>query len=126
MRFRKKVPAEVREVLKEQLRKYKKNMTMTKEELHELESWVAAGNSPFNNGDFIYEENGWPMDFVSAMRFVRDMMDELNESSVEERACVMDEKNILLEDNDTASDQNIAKSDWFAQWIDPEAELPFL
>lgn len=42
MRFRKNVPAEHREFLHEQLKQYKKEMTMTKNELRELEKWVAS------------------------------------------------------------------------------------
>lgn len=41
MKFRKNVPAEHREFLQEQLKQYKKEMTMTKNELRELEKWVA-------------------------------------------------------------------------------------
>ena len=69
MRFRKNVPAEHREFLQEQLKQYKKEITMSKDELRELEKWVASGRSPYDNGDYIYSENGCPMDFVSAMRF---------------------------------------------------------
>lgn len=48
MRFRKNVPAEHREFLQEQLKQYKKEMTMTKNELRELEKWVASGRSPYD------------------------------------------------------------------------------
>ncbi|RGZ03406.1 hypothetical protein DXA08_19310 [Blautia obeum] len=46
MRFRKNVPAEHREFLQEQLKQYKKEITMSKDELRELEKWVASGRSP--------------------------------------------------------------------------------
>ena len=58
MRFRKNVPAEHREFLQEQLKQYKKEITMSKDELRELEKWVASGRSPYDNGDYIYSENG--------------------------------------------------------------------
>ena len=45
MRFRKNVPAEHREFLQEQLKQYKKEITMSKDELRELEKWVASGRS---------------------------------------------------------------------------------
>ena len=51
MRFRKNVPAEHREFLQEQLKQYKKEMIMTKDELRELEKWVASGRSSYDNGD---------------------------------------------------------------------------
>ena len=47
MRFRKNVPAEHREFLQEQLKQYKKEITMSKDELRELEKWVASGRSYF-------------------------------------------------------------------------------
>ena len=75
MRFHKNVPLEHREILAEQLKKYEKEMAMTSEERKELHKWVASGRSPYDNGDYIYGENGWPMDFVSAMRFEADQME---------------------------------------------------
>ena len=51
MRFRKNVPAEHREFLLEQLKQYKKEITMTKDELRELKKWVASGRCKFcSNG----------------------------------------------------------------------------
>ena len=85
MRFRKNVPAEHREFLQELLKQYKKEMTMMKDELRELEKWVASGRSPYDNGDYIYSENGCPMDFVSAMRFQDEMYEWWMSLSEEER-----------------------------------------
>ena len=85
MRFRKNVPAEHREFLQEQLKQYKKEITMSKDELRELEKWVASGRSPYDNGDYIYSENGCPMDFVSAMRFQDEMYEWWTSLSKEER-----------------------------------------
>ena len=72
MRFRKNVPQEVREILKQQLDEYEETTAMTKSERRELYSWVAAGHSPYENGDWLYDEWGNPMDFVSALRFWED------------------------------------------------------
>ena len=110
MRFRKNVPAEHREFLQEQLKQYKKEMTMTKNELHELEKWVASGRSPYDNGDYIYSENGCPMDFVSAMRSEEEREQELRE---------------LCGDYDTVSDSIIIDTEWSDPAMDPDAELPF-
>ena len=85
MRFRKNVPAEHREFLQEQLKQYKKEITMSKDELRELEKWVASGRSPYDNGDYIYSENGCPMDFVSAMRFQDEMYESLTAALVLQR-----------------------------------------
>ena len=51
----------------------------------ELHKWVASGRSPYDNGDYIYGENGWPMDFVSAMRFEADQMEWFASLSEEEK-----------------------------------------
>ena len=53
MRFYKNVPQENREFLKEQLKKYEKEMAMTSGERKELHKWVASGRSPYDNGDYI-------------------------------------------------------------------------
>ena len=58
---------------------------MTKDELRELKKWVASGRSPYDNGDYIYSENGCPMDFVSAMRFQDEMYEWWMSLSEEER-----------------------------------------
>ena len=110
MRFRKNVPAEHREFLQEQLKQYKKEITMSKDELRELEKWVASGRSPYDNGDYIYSENGCPMDFVSAMRF----QDEMYEWWMSLRG-----------DYDTVSDSIIINTEWSDPVMDPDAELPF-
>ena len=85
MRFHKNVPLEHREFLTEQLKKYEKEMAMTSEERKELHKWVIIGRSPYGNGDHIYGENGWPMDFVSAMRFEADQMEWFASLSEEEK-----------------------------------------
>jgi len=46
----------------------------TKQEQSDLREWVAAGNSPFDNPYMISGENGWPLDFISAIRIDEDMM----------------------------------------------------
>ena len=66
-------------------KKYEKEMAMTSEERKELHKWVASGRSPYDNGDYIYGENGWPMDFVSAMRFEADQMEWFASLSEEEK-----------------------------------------
>ncbi len=46
------------------------------EEKDALRNWVRAGNSPYDNGDFIAEESGCPMDFINALRLMKDMYRE--------------------------------------------------
>ena len=122
MRFRKNVPAEHREFLQEQLKQYKKEITMTKDELRELKKWVASGRSPYDNGDYIYSENGCPMDFVSAMRFQDEMYEWWTSLSEEEREQELRE---LRGDYDTVSDSIIINTEWSDPVMDPDAEFPF-
>lgn len=85
MKFHESVSLEKRDVLLQQLRKYEKEVTMTIEERRDLYEWVADGESPYDNGYNINGENGWPMDFVSAMRFVSDQTDWFMDLSKEEQ-----------------------------------------
>lgn len=123
MRFRKNVPAEHREVLKEQLKQYKKEMNLTKEELRELERWVSSGHSPYDNGNLIYGENGWPLDYVSALRAESEMLEWFNGLSEEEREKYLQE---LRSEHDTASDDVNIIADWYDSAMDPDAEMPFI
>jgi hypothetical protein len=59
----------------EMLRAYEKtHVDMTAQERMELRAWVSAGNSAADNPYFLCGENGCPMDFIAAGRFVDDMM----------------------------------------------------
>ena len=92
------------------------------DELRELEKWVASGRSPYDNGDYIYSENGCPMDFVSAMRFQDEMYEWWMSLSEEEREQELRE---LRGDYDTVSDSIIINTEWSDPVMDPDAELPF-
>jgi len=74
MKFQKHVPKEDREILREQLKQYEKETEMTPEEREELHEWVASGRSPYTNGDYICYDGGYPVDFVSALRTLKDIM----------------------------------------------------
>lgn len=122
MRFHKNVPQENREVLKEQLKKYEAEMAMTSLERKELHKWVASGRSPYDNGDYIYSENGWPMDFVNAMRFVEEQIEWFQNLSEEEREEFLRENHLQY---DTATEEPILQDSYYAKYWDPEEELPF-
>lgn len=122
MRFHKNVPQENREFLTEQLKKYEKEMTMTCDERRELYKWVASGRSPYDNGDYICGENGWPLDFISALRFQDEQMEWFESLSEEE-------KEALRHDNepqyDTQADEPLFCISLYLNSLDPEEELPF-
>lgn len=62
------------ELLKEfkrEMRSYLKQFPdATLEEKRDLRRWVNAGHSPYENGDFIVNDDGVPMDFINAQRFL--------------------------------------------------------
>ena len=41
----------------------------TPEEKKALRRWVNSGHSPYENGDYIVNDDGGPMDFINALRF---------------------------------------------------------
>ena len=86
MKFNKNVPLEHQEILIKQLKEYEHNFTnMTREERHLLQMWVRNGNSPYDNGDYVCDDNCRPMDFVNTLRFWEDMkecLDALSEIDV--------------------------------------------
>ena len=122
MRFHKNVPQENRELLREQLKKYEAEMAMTSLERKELHKWVASGRSPYDNGDYIYSENGWPMDFVNAMRFVDDQIQWFQNLSEEEREELLKENQPQY---DTITEEPILQDSCYAKYWNPEEELPF-
>ena len=62
------------ETLKQMMKQYLKTIPdATPEEIVEPQNWVKEGNSPYENGDGVCGENGWPLDFISTMRFWDDM-----------------------------------------------------
>ena len=86
MKFNKNVPLEHQEILIKLLKEYEHNFTnMTREERHLLHMWVRNGNSPYDNGDYVCDDNCRPMDFVNTLRFWEDMkecLDALSENDV--------------------------------------------
>lgn len=100
----------------------KKEMTMTNEERRELHKWVAKDRSPYDNGDFIYGENGWPMDFVSALRFVDDQLEWFASLSEEEQEALHHNNEPQY---DTQMDEPVFCVVPYLCEVDPDAELPF-
>ena len=45
---------------------------MTREERRLLHEWVSSGHSTYDNGSYIYGA-GVPLDFVSALRYEREV-----------------------------------------------------
>ena len=88
MKFRKGISMEIQRMLMAQLEEYEQNMQMNKVERKELHAWVANGHSPYDNGDYIYGEDGCPMDFISASRLAEEQIqwfDSLTEEDQKSR-----------------------------------------
>lgn len=49
---------------------------VTPTEKAELLKWIKAGNSPYSNDEFVYDDAGCPMDYINAMRFWEAMHEE--------------------------------------------------
>ena len=70
-------PETLREWKAELLREFKREMRSylkrfpdaTQEEKRDLRRWVNSGHSPYE-GDYIVNDDGGPMDFISAQRFL--------------------------------------------------------
>lgn len=71
-------PETLKEWTEELLKEFKREMQTylkqfpdaTPEEKRDLRRWVNAGHSPYDNGDFIVNDDGGPMDFINAQRFL--------------------------------------------------------
>lgn len=48
----------------------------TPEERQALREWVKSGHSPYENGDYVADESGGPMDFIRAWRFQEEEYQE--------------------------------------------------
>ena len=72
MRFSKKITAARKEYLTELLRQYEERTPMSSNEHAELRQWVMEGNSPYDNGWYLCDEDGCLLDYVSAIRIVHD------------------------------------------------------
>ena len=69
MNFSENVSDEMREILELELHRYKNEIgVMTNEEWNLLIDWVYSGHSPYTNNSDVFDDDGWPMDFISTLR----------------------------------------------------------
>ncbi len=73
MSFNRLVETELREMLTVELEKYESEHKITESEKEELYAWVADGHSPCVNPHGLSDENGDPIDFVSAMNLSEEL-----------------------------------------------------
>ena len=69
--------AEQQRALKREMQFYLKQFPdATPEEKRALRRWVNSGRSPYENGDYVVNDDGGPMDFIHALRFLEDEYQE--------------------------------------------------
>lgn len=56
----------------------------THEELIELKTWISEGNNYTDNGNYLSNENGQPMDFINAERFEKELVKQQHEKDTEQ------------------------------------------
>ena len=85
MMFSENISDEMQEILELELHRYKREIGhMTKEEWNLLVDWVYSGHSPYMNGDGIFDDDGWPLDYINTLRFW-DAQKESSDSISEEQ-----------------------------------------
>lgn len=99
MKWNKNIEAEKKDFLKKRLHEYEAVTEMTKEEQNELRKWVENGHDPLDNPWCAYGENGWPMDYIQAMREEMWLCEEMKNLTPEELAAIYQEQ-----EDDRASD----------------------
>jgi len=120
MKFDKQVPREAREFITQQLKEYEQTTKMNKEERHQLHEWVAAGHSPYENGDYIYGAGGL-VDFISALHTIQEMDERFDGLSEEEKE---PELSVSVQYNTDADDIIFDMNPLNLPDI-PDEELPF-
>ena len=63
------------EYLRREACEYLRGAQITPEERLETLEWVKSGNSVYSNPWYLYDEGGYPMDYITAMRTVPDLAD---------------------------------------------------
>jgi hypothetical protein len=68
---------ELETALRKELKEYLEVIgSLTGDEKKELCEWVAVGNSVNDNPYMLYDESGWPMDFINGCRISNDIFKE--------------------------------------------------
>ena len=74
--FNEDVSKELQDILEIELHRYKREIGhITKEEWNLLVDWVYSGHSPYTNGDGVFDDDGWPLDFINTLRSWNEMQE---------------------------------------------------
>jgi hypothetical protein len=88
-----KLTQDMKQYLSQELKMYEESVPMTLSERKELRKWVVAGHSAYDNPDYIYREDGHPMNYINTIRFYNEMCEEFiqqKQSTAFEPGCAMD------------------------------------
>ena len=106
-------PETLREWKAELLREFKREMRpylkrfpdATPEEKRDLRRWVNSGHSPYENGDYIVNDDCGPMDFISAQRFLEaEYQEYLNDPDAYRETQDSEERLLLKFDPETGDE----------------------
>ena len=67
------IDAQLQQILRNDLAVYESSFDLSDEEQCSLYEWVSEGNAVCDNPWYMANENGTPMDFVTAMRTVSEI-----------------------------------------------------
>ena len=67
------IDAQLQQVLRNDMAVYESSFDLTDEEQCSLYEWVSEGNAVCDNPWYMANENGTPMDYVTAMRTVSEI-----------------------------------------------------
>ena len=67
------IDAQLQQILRNDLAAYESSFDLSDEEQCSLYEWVSEGNAVCDNPWYMANENGTPMDFVTAMRTVSEI-----------------------------------------------------
>ena len=69
-----------KEILRKELKDYLLVVgPLTENERMELREWIMAGNSIKDNPYMLYDESGWPMDFINGCRVGDDLWERMSD-----------------------------------------------
>ena len=67
------IDAQLQQILRNDLAVYESSFDLTDEERRSLYEWASEGNAVCDNPWYMANENGTPLDFVTAMRTVSEI-----------------------------------------------------
>ena len=80
LRYRANVLKSRQRILDAELESILERYDCSQDELLALRHWVAEGNSPYENPDGLFNENGLTCDFIAASRMLEAVFDDIDDT----------------------------------------------